>query len=159
MQGERRARCAEGSGCARAGRWLFSCYYSAGYCAVHSLGPDGHLLPTDQQPACLVKLNQGAHCIKSDASNRHVFVPEVAAINHPYGSRINQFAFDPETGQLTSCAPPLIPPPEPADPSLGPLWSEFGGDLRWPGGRPEWQLGDPYAGPRNRFNSRAEAGP
>ena len=135
----------------RTGRWLFSVYYSGGLCAVHPVSPDGSL-PPNATPTCVVKLTQGSHCIAVDADNTTVYVPEVAAINHVEGSRIQILDFDESTGALTLRGA-VIPPPCAEDLTLGPaveLSTRFSEAL--------WEDGK-LIGPRNRFNSRCEPGP
>lgn len=162
----------------RTGRWLFSVYYSGGFCGVHAVNADG-ALPPSAAPACVTKVTQGSHCIAIDATNTLVYVPAVAAINHVEGSRIQILRFDETTGALTLSEPPVIPPPCAEDLSLGPAMDpatrftdELWEDGRLVGSRSKYTTqsspqhltrfvseSDRLLVLLDRFNSRCEPGP
>ncbi|NKB68097.1 MAG: beta-propeller fold lactonase family protein [Candidatus Latescibacteria bacterium] len=77
----------------RSGRYLLAAYYSGGMATVHRIGSDGVL----QDPAAgIYPTAPCAHYIATDPSNRHAFVPHVAATNSIY-----QFHLDADSGTLT----------------------------------------------------------
>ncbi len=95
----------------RAGRYLLSAYYMAGRVAVHSIGADGSL---NRQPVQWRETGTGAHCMRTDPSNRFAFVPHIANRGGP--NAIFQFVFDAETGRLTANSPDRIAPENPDGP-------------------------------------------
>ncbi|MBM3264124.1 MAG: lactonase family protein [candidate division Zixibacteria bacterium] len=85
-------------------RYLLSAYYSAGEVAVHIIDQEGMVTAPPVQNFSTAHC---AHCIKTDASNRYVFVPHVAESN-----AIFQYVFDETTGRLTPNDPPAVHPPK-----------------------------------------------
>ena len=89
-------------------RYLFTAYYSAGMVTVHERNADGTVKPT---PVDKHMTEMYTHFIRTDASNKYVFVPHVESTN-----KIYQFLFDESTGKL---APNDIPTID-AGPGQGP---------------------------------------
>ncbi len=85
------------------GSYLLSSYYGAGKVTVHAVGAGGAL---EQELVEDIPTAERAHCIQSDATNRHVFVPHTAGPNLIY-----QFAFDDASGALTPSSIPTVGPP------------------------------------------------
>lgn len=83
----------------RKGRFVLSSYYRAGKVTVHAIGGDGAV--TGQ--VAEVSTAEHAHCIRTDVSNRFVFVPHTMPAN-----AIFQFTFDERTGALTPNAVPKV---------------------------------------------------
>ena len=88
----------------KTGRWLLSAYYAAGRCAVHPIGDGGAV---ETPPTEWRETGGGAHCFRTDRSNRFAFVPHIAGGNGP--NAIFQFRFDESTGRLTPNDPPTVP--------------------------------------------------
>jgi hypothetical protein len=101
----------------KTGRFLFTSFYTAGMITVHAIASDGSVEPAVLQT---IQTTHGCHSIQTDASNKFVYVPCVAALATQAGgdpnnllnggNRIFQFAFDPANGSLTPTPSlPLIP--------------------------------------------------
>ncbi len=84
----------------RTGRFLLSAYYAAGGIAVHPINERGSPV---EQPAAMRKTMPKAHCVRTDPSNRFLFLPHVGESN-----AIFQFLFDPASGQLHDNNPPIL---------------------------------------------------
>ncbi|MFO7696362.1 MAG: beta-propeller fold lactonase family protein [Anaerolineae bacterium] len=83
------------------GRYVLTAYYGSGRCAVHRVRADGVL---DPQAVQWIETEPHAHCIRTDAENRFAYLPQTMPAD-----RIQQFAFDAESGRLTLLAEPLAP--------------------------------------------------
>ena len=95
----------------RSGRYLLSAYYLGERAAVHAIGGDGAV--TDP-PVEWRHTGRGAHCLRTDPTNRFAFVPHIdgnGALN-----AILQFRFDAATGALT----PNLPAKVVLEPGVGP---------------------------------------
>lgn len=90
------------------GRYLLSAYYIGGGVAVHSVGTAGVILET---PIEWRLTAPGAHCVRTDPTNRFAFVPHVGDSNSLF-----QFRFDAATGHLEPNDPAMVTPP----PNTGP---------------------------------------
>lgn len=90
------------------GRYLLGAYYRGGKATVHPIAAKGELGP---EAVCTVTTMPYAHCIRTDPTNRFVFLPHVAESNV-----IVQLRFDAATGQLTPNSPAQVTPP----PGTGP---------------------------------------
>lgn len=78
------------------GRYLFGASYHAHLVSVNAVGADGRVAA---QPLQLIPLGRNAHSIRTDGSNRYVYVPTLGT------DQIFQFAFDAKTGRLGSNTP------------------------------------------------------
>jgi len=86
------------------GNYLLSAYYEAGRVAVHAIGANGGV----ESPAIEWRVTaHRAHCVLTDATNGHLFVPHVDDSN-----AIFQFRFDASNGTLTPNSPHVMIPPE-----------------------------------------------
>lgn len=95
----------------RAGRYLLTAYYNAGHAAVHAINNEGVVAGP---PVEWVATGTGAHCFQTDPTNRHGYVPHIAAGDGP--NAIFQFRFDPATGHITPNDPPRVSPEKPDGP-------------------------------------------
>jgi 6-phosphogluconolactonase len=95
------------------GRFALTAYYAAGRCAVHRVRDNGTLDPETIQ---WIQTEPHAHCIRPDPANRFAYLPQTMPAD-----RIQQFAFDPESGRLT----PLVPPLAPVQPGEGPRHYDY----------------------------------
>ncbi|MHB1317084.1 MAG: lactonase family protein [Anaerolineae bacterium] len=103
----------------RSGRFVLTAYYASGRCAVHRVRPDGTL---DPQAVQWVETQPHAHCIRTDPENRFAYLPQTMPAD-----RIEQFRFDPESGQLTPLAEPLAP----VKPGEGPRHYTYHPTMPW----------------------------
>src|SRR5881396_2527605 len=81
----------------RSGRYLLGASYGANLVSVNPVGPDGRVGP----PLQTIPTARNAHAIRSDNTNRFVFVPHLGT------DQIFQFLFDDKTGRLTANTPPV----------------------------------------------------
>jgi len=82
----------------RSGRYLLGASYGANLVSVNPVGPDGRI----GEPQQVIPTARNAHAIRTDNTNRFVFVPHLGT------DQVFQFMFDEKTGRLTSNTPPLI---------------------------------------------------
>src|SRR5258705_6827624 len=82
----------------RSGRFLLGASYGAHQVGVNPVGPDGRV----GEPLQVIATARNAHAIRSDNTNRFVFVPHLGT------DQVFQFVFDEKTGRLTSNTPPLV---------------------------------------------------
>ena len=82
----------------RSGRYLLGASYGANLVSVNPVGPDGRVGPTLQT----IPTARNAHAIRSDNTNRFVFVPHLGT------DQIFQFLFDDKTGRLAANTPPVL---------------------------------------------------
>ena len=82
----------------RTGRWLLSASYGGNLVSVNPVGADGRV----GEPRQVVPTARNAHSIRSDRTNRFVFVPHLGT------DQVFQFLFDENSGRLTSNTPPLV---------------------------------------------------
>src|SRR6516162_9022591 len=82
----------------RSGRFLFGASYGANLISVNPVGADGRI----GEPMQVVPTARNAHSIRSDNSNRFVFVPHLGT------DQVFQFLFDEKTGRLTANTPPVL---------------------------------------------------
>lgn len=80
----------------RSGRYLFGASYHSHLISVNAVGADGRVAAA---PLQVIPLGRNAHSIRSDQSNRFVYVPTLGS------DQIFQFAFDAESGRLASNTP------------------------------------------------------
>ena len=82
----------------RTGRYLLSASYGANLVSVNPVGADGRV----GAPVQTILTARNAHAIRTDVTNRYVFVPHLGT------DQILQFLFDEKSGRLTANTPPLI---------------------------------------------------
>src|SRR5712671_6713567 len=82
----------------RSGRFLLGASYGAHQVGVNPVGPDGKV----GEPLQVVATARNAHAIRTDNTNRFVFVPHLGT------DQVFQFLFDEKTGQLTANTPPVL---------------------------------------------------
>ena len=80
------------------GRFLFGASYGANLISVNPVGADGRI----GEPMQVVPTARNAHSIRSDNSNRFVFVPHLGT------DQVFQFLFEEKTGRLTANTPPVL---------------------------------------------------
>jgi 6-phosphogluconolactonase len=80
----------------RTGRFLLSASYGGHLVSVNALGTDGKVGEVLQ----VIPTARNAHAIRTDNSNRFVFVPHLGT------DQIFQFVFDAHSGRLTANTPP-----------------------------------------------------
>lgn len=101
----------------RKSRFILTAHYGSGKAAIHRLKENGDV----GEATYWIDSGGGAHCIHTDPSNRHVFLPHIALSDKnrsawaprvgpqhllPSGANtILQFKFDEDTGTLTPNAP------------------------------------------------------
>ena len=101
----------------RTGRFLFGASYSGNRIAVHPIDASGRISEALQ----VVPVARNAHCIRVDATNRHVFVPTLGT------DQVFQFVFDAASGRLTANTPPIVQLEE----RCGPRHAVFSKDNRF----------------------------
>jgi 6-phosphogluconolactonase len=82
----------------RTGRFLLSASYGGHLVSVNPVDADGKVGEALQ----LIPTARNAHAIRTDNSNRFVFVPHLGT------DQIFQFIFDANTGKLTANTPPVL---------------------------------------------------
>src|SRR5258706_1834133 len=82
----------------RSGRYLLGASYGAHLVSVNPVGADGRV----GEPQQVIPTARNAHAIRTDNTNRFVFVPHLGT------DQVFQFLFDEKTGRLTANTPPLI---------------------------------------------------
>ncbi len=80
----------------KTGRYLLGASYQSNLVSVNAVGADGRVAA---QPLQLVPVGRNAHSVRSDESNRFVYVPTLGS------DQIFQFAFDANSGRLSSNTP------------------------------------------------------
>src|SRR6266436_5935999 len=82
----------------RSGRFLLGASYGANQVGVNPVGPDGRV----GEPLQVIPTARNAHSIRTDNTNRFVFVPHLGT------DQVFQFLFDEKTGRLTANTPPVL---------------------------------------------------
>src|SRR5260221_861261 len=82
----------------RSGRYLLGASYGANLVSVNPVGADGRV----GEPQQVIATARNAHAIRTDNTNRFVFVPHLGT------DQVFQFLFDEKTGRLTANTPPLV---------------------------------------------------
>ncbi len=83
----------------RTGRTLFGASYHANLISLNAVGADGHVAAA---PLQVIPVGRNAHSIRTDESNRYVYVPALGS------DQIFQFAFDAGAGTLRSNTPAVL---------------------------------------------------
>ncbi|MGP1679246.1 MAG: lactonase family protein [Burkholderiales bacterium] len=78
------------------GRYLFGASYHSHLVSVNAVGADGRVAAA---PLQVIPVGRNAHSIRVDRSNRYVYVPTLGS------DQIFQFAFDAQSGRLSSNTP------------------------------------------------------
>jgi 6-phosphogluconolactonase len=78
------------------GRTLFGASYHAHLISVNAVGADGRVAA---RPLQVIPVGRNAHSIRTDESNRYVYVPALGS------DQVFQFAFDARSGRLSSNTP------------------------------------------------------
>src|SRR6266446_8181487 len=81
----------------RSGRFLLGASYGANQVGVNPVGADGRV----GEPLQVIPTARNAHSIRTDNTNRFVFVPHVGT------DQVFQFLFDEKNGRLTANTPPV----------------------------------------------------
>jgi 6-phosphogluconolactonase len=81
----------------RSGRYLLGASYGAHLVSVNPVGADGRV----GQPLQVIPTARNAHAIRTDNTNRFVFVPHLGT------DQVFQFLFDEKSGRLTANTPPV----------------------------------------------------
>jgi 6-phosphogluconolactonase len=82
----------------RSGRFLLGASYGANQVGVNPVGPDGRV----GEPLQVVPTARNAHSIRTDNTNRFVFVPHLGT------DQVFQFLFDEKSGRLAANTPPVL---------------------------------------------------
>src|SRR6267378_7226117 len=82
----------------RTGRYLLSASYGAHLVSVNPVGADGRV----GEPMQVIPTARNAHAIRTDRTNRFVFVPHLGT------DQVFQFLFDENTGRLSANTPPVL---------------------------------------------------
>src|SRR5438552_3415175 len=82
----------------RSGRFLLGASYGANQVGVNPVGADGRV----GEPLQVIPTARNAHCIRTDNTNRFVFVPHLGT------DQVFQFLFDEKSGRLTANTPPVL---------------------------------------------------
>jgi 6-phosphogluconolactonase len=82
----------------RTGHYLLGASYGANLVSVNPVGADGRV----GQPLQTVPTARNAHSIRTDNTNRFVFVPHLGT------DQVFQFVFDDKTGRLAANTPPVL---------------------------------------------------
>ncbi len=83
----------------KSGRFLFGASYGGALVSVNAVGKDGKVAA---EPLQVIPVGRNAHSIRSDGSNKFVYVPTLGT------DQVFQFAFDAKTGRLTSSTPAVF---------------------------------------------------
>src|SRR5437762_5204971 len=81
----------------RSGRFLLGASYGANQVGVNPVGGDGRV----GEPLQVISTARNAHSIRTDNTNRFVFVPHLGT------DQVFQFLFDEKSGRLTANTPPV----------------------------------------------------
>jgi 6-phosphogluconolactonase len=101
----------------RQGRFLLGASYGAHLVSVNPVGTDGRV----GEPLQTVPTARNAHSVRSDNTNRFVFVPHLGT------DQVFQFLFDEKSGRLTANTPPVVQLPQ----GTGPRHLVVSGDNRF----------------------------
>jgi 6-phosphogluconolactonase len=82
----------------RGGRFLLGASYGANQVGVNPVGADGRV----GEPLQVIPTARNAHSIRTDNTNRFVFVPHLGT------DQVFQFLFDEKSGRLTANTPPVL---------------------------------------------------
>src|SRR5229473_5844996 len=82
----------------RSGRYLLGASYGAHLVSVNPVGADGRV----GEPMQVIPTARNAHAIRTDNTNRFVFVPHLGT------DQVFQFLFDEKSGRLTANTPPVL---------------------------------------------------
>ena len=82
----------------RTGRFLLGASYGANQVGVNPVGADGKV----GEPQQVIPTARNAHSIRTDNTNRFVFVPHLGT------DQVFQFTFDEKSGKLTANTPPVL---------------------------------------------------
>src|SRR5258706_1789957 len=82
----------------RSGRYLLGASYGANLVSVNPVGPDGRV----GEPLQVIPTARNAHAIRTDNTNRFVFVPHLGT------DQVFQFVFDEKSGRLSANTPPIL---------------------------------------------------
>jgi len=82
----------------RSGRFLLGASYGGHLVSVNPVGADGRV----GEPMQTIPTARNAHAIRTDNTNRFVFVPHLGT------DQIFQFVFDEKSGRLTANTPPVV---------------------------------------------------
>src|ERR1700737_4098153 len=82
----------------RSGRFLPGASYGAHQVGVNPVGADGRV----GEPLQIIPTARNAHSIRTDNTNRFVFVPHLGT------DQVFQFLFDEKSGRLTANTPPVL---------------------------------------------------
>jgi 6-phosphogluconolactonase len=91
----------------KSGRFLFGASYGGALVSVNAVGSDGRVAA---EPLQVIQVGRNAHSIRSDGSNKFVYVPALGT------DQIFQFKFDAKSGRLSSNTPAVFQ----MKPSVGP---------------------------------------
>jgi 6-phosphogluconolactonase len=83
----------------RTGRFLLGASCGGHLVTVNAVGVDGRVTG---EPLQVVPTGRNAHAIRTDNTNRFVYVPHLGT------DQIFQFVLDPKTGRLTANTPPVV---------------------------------------------------
>ena len=83
----------------KTGRTLFGASYHAHLISVNAVGADGRVAAA---PLQVIPVGRNAHSIRTDESNRFVYVPTLGS------DQMFQFAFDAESGRLSANTPAVV---------------------------------------------------
>jgi len=82
----------------RSGHFLLGASYGANQVGVNPVGADGRV----GEPLQVIPTARNAHSIRTDNTNRFVFVPHLGT------DQVFQFLFDEKSGRLTANTPPVL---------------------------------------------------
>ena len=82
----------------RTGRYLLGASYGAHLVSVNPVGADGRV----GEPLQVIPTARNAHAIRTDNTNRFVFVPHLGT------DQVFQFLFDEKSGKLSANTPPVV---------------------------------------------------
>jgi 6-phosphogluconolactonase len=82
----------------RSGRFLLGASYGANQVGVNPVGADGRV----GEPLQVIATARNAHSIRTDNTNRFVFVPHLGT------DQVFQFLFDEKSGRLSANTPPVL---------------------------------------------------
>jgi 6-phosphogluconolactonase len=82
----------------RSGRFLLGASYGANQVGVNPVGADGRV----GEPLQVIPTARNAHSIRTDNTNRFVFVPHLGT------DQVFQFLFDEKSGRLSANTPPVL---------------------------------------------------